>query len=304
MRHLRLLGPTRVEHIDTNPEGGKGDAGSIPRFRSQRAVALLGYLTAERRTIAREYLAVLLWPDEAPGKGRSKLRRELYNLTKILPGCWETDAQTVRFHPAAHTSVDIYVLQRMETERRWQEAADLLGGEFLEGLYLSDNLEFETWLLAERERWRERSRVILASAREQLTRHGRYADALLYGQRLLQLAPWDEEANRQVMRLLAWTGQREAALRQFGVNEQVLVEQLGVEPSRETVDLLRQIQERELKIPATPPAFLTEKKARRDDSHSLIVARERELAWLNRALDSALAGQGGACLSHWRPRAW
>ena len=118
-------------------------------------------------------------------------------------------------------------------------------------------------------------------------------EALGYGQRLLQLAPWDEEAHRQVMRLLAWTGQREAAMRQFAVCEQILAEQLAVEPSRETVDLLRQIQERELKIPATPPAFLTERKARRDDSGSLFVARERELTWLNQALDSALAGQGG-----------
>jgi DNA-binding SARP family transcriptional activator/tetratricopeptide (TPR) repeat protein len=293
MRHLRLLGPARVDRAGPNRGIEKSDGGSIPRFRSQRAVALLGYLACERRTIAREYLAALLWPDQAPGKGRSKLRRELYNLVKILPGCWETDAQTVRFLPAGHTSVDIYVLRRMETERRWPEAADLLGGEFLEGLYLSDNSRFETWLLAERGRWRGRSRVVLACARDQLTRHGRYAEALLYGQRLLQLAPWDEEANRQVMRLLVWTGQREAALRQFAVCEQVLAEQLTVEPSRETVDLLRQIQERKLQIPATPPAFLTERKARRDDSGSLFVARERELTWLNQALDSALAGQGG-----------
>ena len=173
MRHLRLLGPARVDVAGPNRGSEKSDAGSIALFRSQRAFALLGYLTCERRTIARAYLAALLWPDEAPGKGRSKLRRELYNLVKILPSCWETDAQTVRFLPAADTSVDIYVLQRMETERRWLEATDLLGGGFLEGLYLSENLEFETWLLAERGRWRERSRGILASARDGLTRHGR-----------------------------------------------------------------------------------------------------------------------------------
>jgi DNA-binding SARP family transcriptional activator len=293
MRHLRLLGPARVEHIDTNPEGGMGDAGSIPRFRSQRAVGLLGYLTSERRTIAREYLATLLWPDEASGTGRGKLRRELYNLVKILPGCWETDAQTVRFLPAKNTSVDIYMLQAMETEKRWQGAADLLGGEFLEGLYLSDNSRFETWLLAEREHWRERSRVILASARDALTRRGHYAEAVGYGQRLLQLAPWDEEAHRQVMYLLAWTGQREAAIRQFALCQQALAEQLAVAPSPETADLLRQIRARELKVPATPPAFLTERAARREESAALFVAREDELNWLNQALDGALAGRGG-----------
>lgn len=270
-----------------------GDAGSIPRFRSQRAVGLLGYLASERRTVARAHLAALMWPDEAPGEGRSKLRRELYNLAKILPGCWETDAQTVRFQPNENTSVDIYGLEQMETKRRWLEAADLLGGEFLEGLYLSDNSRFETWLLAERERWRERSRGILASARDELARHGRYPEALGYGQRLLQVAPWDEAAHRQVMRLLAWTGQQEAAIRQFALCEQILAEQLAVEPSQETVALLQQIREGEMKIPATPPAFLIGGKARRVESGSLFVAREHEVSWLNQALDSALAGQGG-----------
>jgi hypothetical protein len=181
----------------------------------------------------------------------------------------------------------------METERCWQEAADLLSGEFLEGLYLSDNSRFETWLLAERRRWRGRSRVVLTGARDEFIRRGRYTEALRYGQRLLQLAPWDEEANRQAMRLLAWTDQREAALRQFAVCEQVLAEQLAVEPSRETVVLWRQIQGGELKIPPRPPAFLTERTARRDASSSLFVARERELIWLKDALDKALAGRGG-----------
>lgn len=143
MRHLKVLGPAQVLHTDSNSESGEGDAG-IPRFRSRYAVALLGFLAAEQRAIDREYLAALFRPEEESGKGRSYLRRELYNLTKILPGCWETDAQTVRFLPVAHTSVDIYLLGRMETERRWQDAADLLSDEFLEGLYLSDNLRFET----------------------------------------------------------------------------------------------------------------------------------------------------------------
>lgn len=293
MRHLKLLGPARIDLIDTNLDDGTGDAGSIPRFRSQRAVGLLGYLVSERRTMAREFLASLLWPDEASGTGRGKLRRELYNLVKMLPGCWETDAQTVRFQPNENTSVDIYVLQAMEAEKRWQEAADLLRGEFLEGLYLSDNSRFETWLLAERERWRERSRVILSSARDALTRRGYYAEAVGYGQRLLQLAPWDEEAHRQVMYLLAWTGQREAAIRQFTLCQQALAEQLAVEPSPETVDILRQIRDGELKVPASPPAFLTERAARREESATLFVAREDELNWLNRALDGALAGRAG-----------
>jgi len=57
----------------------------VPRFRSRRTVALLGYLAAERRSVVRDFLAALFWPDEATSKGRSNLRRELHNLAQILP---------------------------------------------------------------------------------------------------------------------------------------------------------------------------------------------------------------------------
>jgi DNA-binding SARP family transcriptional activator len=178
-------------------------------------VALLGYLAAERRAVARDSLAALFWPDEATSTGRSNLRRELYNLAQILPDCWELDRQAVAFVPSTDVTIDLYTLLQLEAEERWHEAADLLGGEFLEGLYLDDNPEFESWLLGEREHWRGRAEAILTRVIEGHTRRGHYADALRHTRRLLQLAPWNEEAHRQAMRLLAWTGQRGAALRQF-----------------------------------------------------------------------------------------
>ena len=294
MQRLRLLGPVRVDQAGKgqNEETTKGGSGRHPRFRSWRTVALLGYLAIERRPMAREHLASLFWPDEAPGKGRSNLRRELYNLTKVLPDCWQADSQTAEFFPSAETTVDIYMLLQLEAEGRWQDAAELLGGEFLEGLNMGDILRFETWLLAERERWRARSQAVLTHACNELIEGGRHADALQYGRRILQNAPWNEEAHRKVMRLLVWTGQREAALMQFELCRKALAEELGIEPSRKTRDLHRQIQLRELEIPPTPPAFMVESMAKRDSARPTFVARDRELAWLNGYLEAALAGQG------------
>ena len=97
MREIRLLGTPTIESSD----------GTVPRFRSQRTVALLGYLVAERRTITRERLAALFWPDDPLKKGKGKLRRELHNLTQILPGCWEIDRVRLRLVASAETAVDI-----------------------------------------------------------------------------------------------------------------------------------------------------------------------------------------------------
>ncbi|UCC88670.1 MAG: tetratricopeptide repeat protein, partial [Anaerolineales bacterium] len=246
----------------------------------------------ERRPVAREFLATRFWPDETPSKARANLRRELYNLVQILPGCWELNRQTVAFTPPAHTAVDLYTLLELEAEERWREAAELLGGEFLEGLYLDDNLAFENWLLGERERWGGRTQTILAHVTEGYTRRGQYSDALHYARRLLQLTPWNEGAHRQVMRLLAWTGHRGAALRQFEACKQTLWEELGVEPAEETSTLYQQIQAGELDLPPQLPAFLTEEGARRAAERPPFVARERELAQLDAFLEAALAGQG------------
>jgi adenylate cyclase len=298
MRRLWLLGPACVDRIPkTGKEPAKRtdadhNAGAVPRFRSRRTVALLGYLVAERRSVARDFLAALFWPDEATSEGRTNLRRELHNLTQILPGCWEMDRQAVAFIPSADVTVDLYTVLQLEAEERWGEAVELLGGEFLEGLSLDDNLEFENWLLGERERWRGRAEAILARVIEGHTRRGHYADALRHTRRLLQLAPWNEKAHRQAMRLLAWTGQRGAALRQFETCRQVLWEELGVQPAGETTALCQQIQAGELDLPPQLPTFLTEEGARHEVDRPLFVARERELAQLDAFLNEALAGQG------------
>jgi adenylate cyclase len=298
MRRLWLLGPACVDRI---PKTGKEPAkradadhneGAVPRFRSRRTVALLGYLVAERRSVARDFLAALFWPDEAATKGRSNLRRELHNLTQILPGCWEMDRQAVAFVPSADVAVDLYTVSQLEAEDRWGEAAELLGGDFLEGLSLDDNLEFENWLLGERERWRGRAEAVLTRLIEGQTRRGQYADALRHTRRLLQLMPWNEKAHRRAMRLLAWTGQRGAALRQFETCKQTLWEELGVPPAGETTALRQQIQAGDLDLPPQLPTFLTEEGARHKADRPLFVARERELAQLDAFLSGALAGQG------------
>ena len=294
MHDLRLLGPVRVEQNHDRGEqiSERAGSGMAPRFRSRRTVALLGYLVVGRRPVAREQLARLFWPDEPVRKGRSNLRRELHNLAKILPDCWTADAQTICFSPSSEISVDIYLLPQLKAKRRWHAAAELLAGEFLEGIQLSDNIEYETWLAAEREQWRSLAEEVLTQACSEQIRQGRYDEALHYGRCLLQQAPWNEGAHQKMMRLLAWTGRYESALRQFELCRQCLQEELGVEPSAETKILLQRIRQRTLERPPTPPAFLAQDAPQRAQSRPVVLARERELSALNEFLEDALAGQG------------
>lgn len=297
MPRLQLLGSVCIDPlqgVQENPENVKGeqDPTALPRFRSRRTVALLGYLAAERRPVSRDFLAPFFWPDETLPKGRACLRRELHNLGQVLPDCWEIDRQMVAFAPSQDTAVDLYSLLELMEHERWGEASDLLSGEFLEGLYLDHNAEFELWLLSERERWRARAEEVLNHVIQGHTRRGRYSEALRHTHRLLKLSPWNESAYQIAMRLLAWTGQRGAALRQYEKCKEVLRGELNIEPTDETTILYRQIKEGDLEPPPQLPAFLTAENARHTFELPPFVSRETELTHLDDYLHHALRGQG------------
>ena len=275
---IHLLGPLRVEW----------ETGDPPRFRSQRTLALLGYLAAEQRPISREALSALFWPEQSEPDGKANLRRELHNLVSVLPGCWKADRATVAFAPGAQTRVDIYRLLQLEAAEAWVAAAELVRGDFLEGLYLEDHLEFEAWLLGERERWRQRAERVLRRAVDERRQAGDAAGALRLARRLLQLMPWHEQMHREVMVLLARQGQRTAALRQYELCKEMLWEELGVEPSAVTEALYHRIADStpfsRHNIPAATTPF---------------IGRKQELARLNRWLEKddvrliSITGAGG-----------
>ena len=80
---------------------------------------------------------------------------------------------------------------------------------------------------------------LLARCHEQL---GELKQALWHTWRQLELDPWREGAHRQLMRLLALSGRRSAAMRQYRVCMRVLEEELGVPPSEETTAMYERIR--------------------------------------------------------------
>jgi predicted ATPase len=83
---------------------------------------------------------------------------------------------------------------------------------------------------------------------------GEYETASEHAWRQAELAPWDETAQRQLMRVLALDGQRDAALVQYQVCCRTLRAELDVAPEAETTALYERIRDGgELTVPDTLP---------------------------------------------------
>jgi predicted ATPase/DNA-binding SARP family transcriptional activator len=236
----------------------------IIHFEYDKVRALLAYLAIEDRPHRRDALTGLLWPAQTDKKARHSLSQALLILRRALGDPKAdvpfilADRNIVQFNPDANLWLDLLEFENAlatcathkhpypetctDCTTRRQQAVSYYRGEFLEGFSLGDSPAFDEWLVLKRERMHR----LAIDALHHLTRYhewrGELDEAREYGRRQVTLEPWREEAHRQLMRLLAHSGQRSAALNQYEICRRILAEELGVEPSAETNQLYKRIR--------------------------------------------------------------
>jgi DNA-binding SARP family transcriptional activator len=241
------------------------DGEPVTDFESNKVRALLAYLATEAdRPHRRERLAGLLWPEWPDRAARNNLRYALSNLRQAIgdrqakPPFLHTSRETIQFNSASDVWVDVTAFTRLlegetQTVPELEEAVALYGGEFLEGFSLGDSAAFEEWTLFKREQIGRRVLSALRRLAATYEEQGEYERALPYAWRQVELEPWREEAHRQLMRLLAFNGQRGAALAQYEACRRALAKELEVEPATETTRLYEQIRDGDIVPPPPRP---------------------------------------------------
>ncbi len=202
---------------------------------SGKSMALLMYLALEG-PVHREVLTELLWTDKAGQGARGNLRQELYRLRGKLPGlALSVDGDWIGLSGA---EVDLRQLRTHLEAGRWQQAAELVGGEFLLGLSPPAAEGFDEWREQQAGQSREDSLRALGEWAAELERRGDYRAALGVHDRACSLDDLSERHQAAVIRLLLALGQREAARARAERLEQLLRRELGVAPGPETRALI------------------------------------------------------------------
>ena len=238
----------------------------VSRFHSDKVRALLAYLCVEGQgDHRREKLAGLLWPDFPERTARANLRNALANLRQILgdrqlPGnsmppypFLKVTRQTIHFNLSSDCQIDArdflaVVEERSPSLEELAGAVKLIRGEFMEGFSLPGSDIFEEWLLLQRERFNRLTLETLHRLASGLSNLGQFKRALEYAWRQVELDPLQENAQRQLMSLLAFNGQVSQALTQYENYRNLLARELTAEPSEETIELERLIR-RDLWLP-------------------------------------------------------
>jgi predicted ATPase/DNA-binding SARP family transcriptional activator len=224
----------------------------VTRFGRQKTGALLAFLAYyPQQSQLRDALIERFWPECDLPTARNRLSVALHSLRRQLepPGVPAgaiimADRSTVGLNAAVvATDVTDYeaALQSAahassSTERaRWlSQAVELYGGELLPGY-------FEDWVLQERQWLAERYFQALGQLLAHLEQTGDVERALEYARRGVAADPLREEAQRDLIRLLAAAGQPAAALRRYQELKRLFKQELDASPSAATCALAREI---------------------------------------------------------------
>ncbi|MCA9981934.1 MAG: hypothetical protein KDD89_13920, partial [Anaerolineales bacterium] len=262
---IELLGPLRVRV-----------GGNTAVFRTDALRVLLAYLpTHQGQPQRRDTLAGLLSPDRPDKEALTYLRNRLTRLRQAVgdeaatPPWFEIDRKQIALRVGDDIFIDVTrfeaLLTAVETHPHRQlagcptclaqlaEAVKLVRGEFLAGLTFPSET-WEAWLLAQREHVQQRTLAGLAWLREAEMARGNWSAVVELAQRELAQEPWLEAAHRALMQAHFALGDRNAALAQYAHCQQVLADELGVEPEAETVALREAIEQNELLTASRQPA--------------------------------------------------
>ena len=197
---VRLLGPLTVSR--------DGVTLSLPPSRKVRA--LFAYLLLAPHAVTRSQLCELLW--DIPNDPRGELRWCLSKIRSIVdePGRRRVDtrADTIRLD-LSDCLIDAFEITRATREgietlaaERLRTLSALFAGDFLDGLEIDRSPAFNSWLIAQRRRFRGCHAALL----EHLARSVAGDEVFPYLDKWLQLAPFDRRVHEALLNALARRG--------------------------------------------------------------------------------------------------
>ena len=223
----------------------------LSHLKSQKAQALIFYLAVTGQEHSREVLAGLLWPDKTEARARNNLRVEVTRLRSHLAEHLDIQRRSLRMRLDSALVCDVRdflaVVESVQpTLRELQTAVTLYRSNFLEDFNLNDADLFTEWAQERRAYLHDRVLDALYQITEYHSQEKQYREGIDAARRLLTLEPWLERAQRQLMWLLAKSGDRAAALAQYESCCELLDEELGVAPEVDTIELYEQIKSGEV----------------------------------------------------------
>ena len=272
---FRILGPLEVIE-----DGRELDLGG----QKQRALLAVLLLHANE-VVSSDRLIEALWEEQPPGSAGKAVQVYVSQLRKVLGRDRVRTRAPGYLLEVAPEELDLARFHALRADGKPREALALWRGAPL------SEFAYERFAQVEIARLHELHLACLEDRTDGELADGRHREVVAELEMLVADNPLRDRTRAQLMLALYRSGRQAEALEAFEDARRALVDELGIEPSRELRDLQRAIlnQDPGLDLRSGPTA-------ESDGGRAAFVGRSAELSELTRALDDAIAGRGSLFL--------
>lgn len=250
-------------------------------FPYRKAEGLFYYLCV-RRSVSRDEVIGVFWADCAEPTARKNLRDAIYHLKKLLgEDVIQAEGNNhISLGSARIDSIDYHELTPENFVERYT-------GDFLGYFYIKNCIEFEEWSTELRENLFSRYQRAVEDRVAALILQKDARALMDFGSSLLRRHILEESIHRKILGELVELGRCSDAQRLYQKLQTALMEELGLEPEEQTVQLMRDSAQFIAQAPAqVKPAGQKE----------YFFGREREMVALMRNLRQPEQGQLAAAI--------
>jgi DNA-binding SARP family transcriptional activator len=297
---IALLGGFRVERTD----GLLAESAWQQRRSAKQLIKLIA--SHPDHVLHREQILEVLWHDVDPASAINSFAKALHAARRALEPEREPRQSSAYLHfkddvfalDSKSVSIDADVFQklakdalRLRTVSAYLSALAAYGGELL------PEDRYEDWAAERRTSLSVLHRQLLLGLADEHLQRGELSQAVNAFRAVLKHDPTNEEVHRRLIRLLAETGNRVEAIRQFRICRDVLQSELDVKPGRLTAELYQdvladRIPHRTEQLTFPPSRNGSVIATTTGEVRPSFIGRGYELQLLRTQLESAASGRG------------
>src|SRR5436190_15561744 len=226
---LELLGTLSLRN-ETHP---------VPVAAQQkRPLGLLAILgLGGKPGLSRDRIEAYLWPESSGARAQHALDQTVYAIRHALGSdVILATARELRLNPEL-VRVDVWEFEQAIRASQWTPAVGHYKGPLLDGFHFADSHELDSWIESNRSRLRLEYQKALEFLASLAAEAGDHSQSVVWLRRLANADPVSAGATKKLMLALAAAGDRAGAVQYARVYQELVRQELEMEPDAEIEDL-------------------------------------------------------------------
>src|SRR5437773_5336248 len=206
--------------------------------QQKRPLGLLAILgLGGKPGLLRDRIEAYLWPESSGARAQHALDQTVYAIRHALGSdVIVATGRELRPHPDL-VRVEAWEFEHAIRAGQWTAAVGKYKGPLLDGFYFADSHELESWIDTNRTRLRLEYQKALEFLANLAAEAGDHSQSVVWLRRLANADPLSAGATKKLMLALAAAGDRAGAVQYARVYQELVRQELEMEPDAEIEDL-------------------------------------------------------------------